>query len=854
MNSGVKRIIGGGIAVVSMVLYLYFQTGDSLDARAGARPEESFFLSRSYPLPVFPAAAYQKAVADAFTQSELRGSPVPGFDGDWKNAEAPNFTGRVNAVAVHPQKEQVLYAGLASGGVFKSEDGGLQWTPVFDNQKSLAIGALALEPGNPEVVYAGTGDPNVTGYPFLGSGLYRSQDGGKSWAYVGLQETQIISSILVHPTNPNILWVGCLGSPLHRHSNRGVYKSTDRGKTWKQVLFVSDQAGVTDMVLDPFNPNQLYAASWDRIRTNRESIAAGTGSAVFVSSDGGNTWNRPSINGASSNGRIALAHSGVTEGRVFARIIGADQELDNIYRSDDAGKTWTAVIDWATTNLSRTGAMGNSSFGWYFGRFAVHPTNDFEIYILGIDLWRTRNGGRNWELAAPSWRQYLVHADKHDLVFGAYGRMWLATDGGLYSRDETDENWTVLRGLPGLQFYRVGYNPHFPTIFYGGTQDNGTLRSNEQGANWIRMYPNDGFTCLFDPQDPKTQYVQMQYGRKFVSTNGGSTWLNASAGITASERTHWDTPFIFSWSVAQTMFTATYRVYKSAGTKIPSWQPISPDLTDGNLFGDAFHSVTCLASSGLDSSLLYAGTSDGNVWRTATGGSSWTPIQAGLPNRYVTSVHASPGIRDRVFVTFSGYRDNEALAYIFKSDNRGQTWENISGDMPPIAVNDLLVLPGRKDSVLFAATDAGVYGTRDGGKRWNKLGEKMPLLAIYDLEWNEAQHLLLAGSYGRGIFTYSLDYFFQAAPVSTSRTQPTFACTVYPNPTADWIYINWENNSTNPTAIRLFTANGSLCLQYPVAAGQQHAAFNLEALPAGTYQVQLQGAAGAHWSYPVIKF
>lgn len=819
----------------------------------GGKPYETFFMQRAYPADQFPVEAYLSGMQAATRAAYLRSARPPGFDEPWENPIPPNFSGRVNAVAVHPNNESIIYAGLASGGLFKTMDGGNSWFPIFDDQAYLAIGSIALDPSNPEIVYVGTGDPNVTGYPFLGDGLYRSTDGGKNWEYLGLRETRIISTILVHPTNPSILWAGCLGLPMDRTQDRGVYKSVDGGKTWKQTLFTSNQAGVTDMVLDPFNPNNVYVAFWDRIRTNRESILSGVNGRVFRSEDGGSTWSPVVMGNAAVLGRIALAHSGVTPGRVFARVVGSDQELDNIYRSDDSGKTWSPVIDWSSTNLGRTGALGSTQFGWYFGKFAVNPKNDFEIYLLGIDLWRTRNGGRNWELAAPSWRQYVVHADKHDLVFSKSGMLYLATDGGLYGKTETADSWKMLGALPGLQFFRVGYNPHRPDIYYGGTQDNGTLQSSTLGAAWKRVYPNDGFTTHFDPIDPNGIYVQMQYGRKFYSGNSGASWTNANSGILDTERSHWDTPFLYSTHQPGTMYTGTYRVYKSSGTKVPTWKAISPDLTDGNIYGNAFHTISALSESPKDSNLLYAGTTDGNLWRSANAGGFWTPIQAGLPNRYITSVHASPDIAEYVYVSFSGYRDNVTLPYIFRSKNKGTTWENISGDLPPIAVNDLLVLKGHKDSIVFAATDAGVYATKNGGQQWHRLGRDFPQVAVYDLTWNSAWNTLLAGSFGRSIFTYDLHAFLNAKPVAnkeTFRLENALEC--YPNPVRDVLYIRWSGFPGKVGKLQIYATTGQVVWSTEVALSESRHELTLPNLPVGTYILSLQGG-GVNQSKLFIK-
>ncbi len=823
----------------------------------GAKPYEQFFFQRGYPEKTFPVRGYLQAMEAGSRHAQLRTNLPSGFLDSWDSVTPQNFSGRVNTVAVHPQNESVIYAGLASGGAFKTTNGGQTWTPIFDGQAYLSIGQITLDPSNPETVYIGTGDPNVTGYPFIGDGLYKSSNGGATWSYIGLKETRIISSIAVHPSKPNTIWVGAMGLPFERTADRGVYKTTDGGATWKKVLFVSNQSGITDLVTDPFNPDVLYAAAWDRIRNNKESIISGPNAKIFKSEDGGETWTAldGGLPSTANLGRIALAVSGITPGRLFARYVGSDQELENIYRTDNAGQTWTPIIDFKTSNLGRTTALGGSRFGWYFGKMAVNPQNDFEIYLLGVELWRTRDGGRNWEMAAPSWRRYEVHADKHDLVFSQSNKLYLATDGGLFSKPESEDVWSRVGALPGIQFFRIGYNPHKPKFFYGGAQDNGTIVG-EPGKSWQRLFEYDGFSMQFSPDDPQVLYVQIQYGDKYVSLDGGANWLNGSKGILETDRTNWDAPFIYSAHRPNLMYTGTYRVYKSTQTQIPNWYPVSGDLTDGNVYGDAFHTVTALAESPRDSLLLYAGTSDGNLWRSTIGGASqWTPVKAGLPDRYVTSIQASPNFREWVYTSFSGYRDNEFLPHIYRSKNMGASWENLSGDMPPVGVNDLLIVPGHKDTILFAATDAGVYATVNAGKNWYRLGVNLPVVASYDLVWNIEDHHLVVGSFGRSMYSYDLEPLVPRATVGARdrRKTPAPAVHIFPVPTSGEIQIEYGEIPSRVAELRIYDYSGKLLERLPIDPKGTQTKADLGHLPRGAYLLSLSWPGGGV-SRQVIRF
>ena len=389
-------------------------------------PADYFFLQRAFPETHFSDRAYAAALGEARAQLNLRSAPPVGFSEAW-NAKGPgNIGARVNAIAVHPGNEQIIYVGFSGGGLYKTTNGGKSWFPIFDDRAYLAIGAIAIDPSNPETIYVGTGDPNITGYPFLGDGLYRSFNGGQSWTKIGLEDTRIISKIVIDPSNPQRIHVGTMGLPFERNRQRGLYTSNDAGKTWQQTLFVSEQAGIIDLVIDPRKPNVLYASSWTRIRNNQESIIAGPDSGIFKSTDSGKTWRKLTGGGLPTEpmGRIGLCFYSGSPDLLFAVYVDVNSNLKNIYRSADAGSTWEALIISGQSNLPSS-VMGG--LGWYFGKIEVNPKNPAELYLLSISLWKSSDGGKMWEAIGES----EIHSDKHDLVFTPSGNVIVGSDGGL---------------------------------------------------------------------------------------------------------------------------------------------------------------------------------------------------------------------------------------------------------------------------------------------------------------------------------------------------------------------------------------------------------------------------------------
>jgi photosystem II stability/assembly factor-like uncharacterized protein len=707
-------------------------------------PNDQFFFTRMYPDTVFPLQAYTSALEQAAIENATRISGTRSDGEDWQLEGPFNISGRINTIAIHPENHDIILIGLASGGIFKTINGGLDWYPVFDDFSYIAIAHIVFDVSDPDVLYAGTGDPNISGFPFIGDGLYKSVDGGETWTYTGLEEVGIISRLIVHPAATDIVYAGAMGLPFERNEHRGLYKSTDAGSTWQQVLFIDDDAGVIDIEADPGNPDVVYAAVWNRIRNNHESVVSGLDAGIWKTTDGGATWTELSLGlpgGAQS--RISIEMHPDNPEVLYASYVGTSLSFNGLFKTENGGASWSS-LDIGPVD----GVM--SGFGWYFDGLQLNPYNPSQLFVQGVDLVRTENDGDDWDEADD----FTVHADKHAMAFLDADSYLLATDGGLYKTNNDAVSWVDAEDIQSSQFYHVDLNPHEPGVYWGGMQDNGTAKGNAASADsWEKIYGADGFHSEFRSDDDNIFYVEYQNGG--IIGYDGFDFFNATTGIVASDRRNWNAPYMISRFDDDVLYTGTYRMYKSTAGVYPNFSPISSDLTDGIIFGSGFHTLTTINEDFFDSDILYAGTTDANVWRTLNGGASWDNITMGLPEHYVTDLITSPSTPNRIFVTHSGYKENEFIPHIHRSDDNGTTWNDISGDLPNLAINAMVVHP-HNDDYIFVATDGGVYFTENGGGSWERMGYSMPILAVYDIEFDLATNRIVAGTYARGIWSIAM--------------------------------------------------------------------------------------------------
>ncbi|MBI5058986.1 T9SS type A sorting domain-containing protein [candidate division KSB1 bacterium] len=736
--------------------------GPKREAEKGPYPAEWFMQQRLWPDVTIPTADFLAAAeqAERLSQRTLDDPPV------WIEAGPGNIGGRVTDIVGHPANPQLFYIGSASGGIFKTVNNGASWTPIFDDQPTQSIGALAIDVARPDTIYVGTGEPNSAGFSYFGTGLYRTPDAGATWEHLGLAETRYISRVVIDPQDPASLWVAALGELYAESEVRGVYHSTDMGVSWSRVLYVNDSTGASDLVIHPENSQILYAATWQRLRSPERRVVGGVGSGIYRTSDGGQSWQRLQDGlpqPAANIGRIGLAISPSDPDILYAIYADDPGYFFGIFKTTDGGETWGRVND---------GGLGSmyANFGWYFGNIRVRPDNPNMVFALGQILMRSTDGGQNWfEIGTD------VHVDHHALWFypAQPTRMLVGCDGGAYVSTNNGNGWSFLTGLHNNQFYAATVDPQHPARRYGGTQDQGTLRTLTGAVgDWENIHGGDGFHVIVDPTNSDRIYAEYQWGWLDRSEDGGASWVDATNGIDGSARTNWSTPIALSPHNSQTLYYGNERLYRTTN-RADSWSAISPDLTDGGGPGNLpFGTITTIDPSALDPNLIYAGTDDANFWVTTNGGTNWLNRSSGLPNRWITKVAADPHDRNGCYVTITGYRNAETDAHIFRSEDQGQHWTNISGELPAGPLNDVIVDPeiiGR----LYVGSDFGAYVTPDYGEHWYPLGEGLPRVPVIDLVLHAPTHALTAATYGRSMYRADLTTLsLNRVPVISSALPP----------------------------------------------------------------------------------
>ncbi len=704
-------------------------------------PSDYMFQQRAFPEGKINREAYKAALLQS---AEMRRtSQMFRSLEHWENVGPTNVGGRITDLAASPDG-QTIYAGAASSGVWKTTDDGLNWTPIFDEAPTLSIGDLAVAPSQPQTIYVGTGESNAGGgsLAYDGLGVFKTTDGGDSWTAIGLEEMGSIGKVLVHPDDPNTVFVAAMGYLFENNPERGVYRTQDGGLSWEKVLFVNDSTGAIDLAMHPTDPTIVYAATWERIRRPDRRQYGGPGSGIWRTTDGGDTW-QELMGGLpqSDNGRIGLATTPDEPDMLLALFESESGYSKGVFRSYNKGVDWQAPPP-GGQDITYPG------FGWWFGKLFIDPSNKDKVFALGLRVHLSTDGALNFEVA----QQDDVHVDQHALYIDPNNpnRVILGNDGGVYASYDGGSNWAFRSNIPITQFYACEIDYTNPERLYGGTQDNGTWRTLTGAADGFEhIIGGDGFYVVVNPEDPNFIMGESQYGALRASDDGGNTFQYVAAQI--SGRKNWSMPVVLDPNDPDIAYTGSHQLYKSVDNGF-NWATVSGDLTTGPPSGNLIYaSITSISVSPQNGDVIWVGTDDGNVQVTVNGGGNWTKVSDDLPVRWVTRVVADPYQEGTAYVTFSGYRYNDYLPHVFRTVDFGNSWEDISGDLPEAPANDLVVDPVDADR-LYLATDVGVFETTDGGVSWEVMGGGMPAVPVTDLRHHDDERFLIAATFGRSLY------------------------------------------------------------------------------------------------------
>jgi photosystem II stability/assembly factor-like uncharacterized protein len=765
------------LVLISFVIYYYFPKSESVkEKETEPIANDWFFVQRAYPFDKINYGAYHEALEQAkVLKSESRNKSMQNI---WTAAGPVNIGGRITDIEMHASDLNTIYAGTANGGVFKSPDQGATWNPIFDDQACLSIGDIAVAPSDKSILYVGTGEANSGGgsLTYDGIGMYKSIDQGATWSPAGLELSGNIARIVINPKDPNRVFAACTGKLFEKNPYRGVYRTNDGGTTWNNVLFLTDSTGCIDIAMDKSHPDTLYAAMWERVRSLDSRSYGGASSDIYRTFDGGATWTKltnglPSL--PDSKGRIGISISESNPNIVYAVYADKIGYFVGVYKSEDCGSTWTEVND---SYLNSDQAF--ASYGWWFGRIMVDPTDPNTVFVIGFDLYKTTDGGDNWiNITSPEG----VHVDHHGLYIHPLNHNLVinGNDGGVYISQSGGTGWNHVETLGITQFYTCAVDNLHPERLYGGAQDNNVLRTTTGNSNdWAPIIGGDGFYVLVDPVNDNYIYAEYQYGALQRSTNGGNYFYSATSGISSADRHNWETPVVFNPLNPKSLYYGTNKLYKSKNRAV-NWAVISPDLTNGagtgNL-GANFGTITAISVSPADTNIVYTGADDGTVYVSSNNGGNWTKISGSLPQRWVTGIATDTFNPDVCFIVFSGYKYNDFLSHIYMTTNRGSSWTDISGNLPEAPINKVIVDPGLS-LTLYVGTDVGVYTTSDLGQTWSALGTGLANSSVWDMTLHNPSRTLVAATFGRSMYKIQLSPASFVTEISEKENVE-----IYPNP------------------------------------------------------------------------
>lgn len=679
-------------------------------------------------------------------------------------------SGRITSFAVHPQDDRIIYAGSASGGAWKTENGGTTWKAVFEGGGSVSLGAIALDPSDPDIVWLGTGEQNSVRSSSFGDGVYRSEDGGRTWRHMGLEGSRHVGRILIHPNDPNVVYVAAMGSLWGPNPERGLYRTLDGGATWQKVLEISEYTGVVDVTMDPRDPDLLLAATFQRERRQWSMLGGGPEGGLFRSEDGGDTWAR--VGGGFPQGpvgRIGITYCQGSPDTLYGSAVGPD---GGIFRSTDGGTTWDR----------RNGEIQSH---WYYGELICDPQDPDRLYVPMTPLYVSEDGGRTFTDLV----QTAVHVDHHTLWVNPRDpeHLLLGNDGGIYISRDRGENWLWQSNVPVMQLYTVSVDMQEPFYHvYGGTQDNGSwggpmgtrFSSGVSNEDWTYTAGGDGFHSQVDPTDSNIIYAESQYGvlqrmdRRTGERRRIQPWQPQN-GEAPAYRWNWSAPLLISPHDPSTLYFAANVVFRSHD-RGDAWDVISPDLTrqigrdslplqgriqppeaiDLHASTALFGNISALAVSAALPGLVAAGTDDGLVQVTRNDGAGWNRTERfpGVPDMMKVSALSWSATREgTLFAVFDGHKDNIFSPFVVRSDDFGVTWRNVTGNLPAFGPTRSVAVHPRNGELVFVGSEFGVFFSIRGGGEWLPL-PGFPTVAVHALVVHPRENDLVLGTHGRGFW------------------------------------------------------------------------------------------------------
>jgi photosystem II stability/assembly factor-like uncharacterized protein len=712
------------------------------------------------PAPLAPAPAAAAAPLDTLLLRGLR----------FRSIGPAVMGGRVSAFAVRENNPSAIFAATGTGGLFKTTNNGTTWTAAFEDQPVASIGSVAVSQSDSTVVWVGTGEGNGRNSSSWGNGVYRSSDDGAKWTHVGLDNTHDIPALAIDPRNNDVVWVAALGHLWGKNPERGIYKTTDGGKTWTPVLQLGDSVGAIDVVLDPGNADVAYAAMYQRLRTPWSMRSGGPVGGIYKTSDGGKTWTKLTEGLPAQTGRIGLEIYRKNPHVLYAVVesdLGGPGNIDDVrsrtgglFRSDDGGAHWRRLSPLAPR-------------AFYFTKVKVEPANDARVYVLGFGLHISDDSGHTFRQDGAD----QIHGDLHALWIDPANprHLVLGTDGGIYFSYDRAGTWDFQNNAALGEFYEVTYDYRTPYRVCGGLQDNGSFcgpnrtRGDDGVTNgsWIRVADGDGYYVQVDSTDPDIVYAESQGGfiGRLNLRNGEQRFLQPQAKEgTPAFRFNWDTPFAISRHDPTTLYLGGNRLFKLSH-RGERWEAISPDLSTMNpqtmitagSGAETYNTIVSFAESPLKAGVLWAGTDDGNIQVSTDGGATWTNVGANIrglpkPNLYVARIEASHFDTGTAFVAIDGHRSDVFRPLLFVTTDYGRTWSGIAGNLPATGPVKAVRQDPRNKNLLFAGTEFALYFSIDRGATWNRFRSGLPTVAYDDIQIHPRDRDLIVATHGRSFY------------------------------------------------------------------------------------------------------